>query len=257
MREIAFAIAGLLFGSFLTVVVHRVPRRQSIVAPRSRCPRCGGELRARDNIPILSYLLLRGRCRSCGEPVSLEYPLTEAATAVLFAAVSFAIGPLLPAILVAVFVGVMLAVALIDARWRIVPNRIVYPSLVLYGIAILAGDLAGGGVDIIRGLIGMAAYGGILLVIALIVPRGMGMGDVKLAALIGLVLGALGLGYVGVAAFLGVVAGGVGGLVAMAALGYGRKQQMPFGPFLAGGAVVAALAAPPIVRAYLSLFGVA
>lgn len=257
MRAVLFAIAGLLFGSFLTVVVHRVPRRESIVAPRSRCPRCGSELRARDNVPVLSYLLLRGRCRSCGGPVSLEYPLTEAATALLFAAASLALPPLFPAILVALFVGVMLAVALIDARWRVVPNRIVYPSLVLYGVAIVAGDLAGGGVDVWTALVGMGVYGGTLLIIALIVPRGMGMGDVKLAALIGLVLGALGLGYVGVAAFVGVVAGGIGGLVAMAALGYGRKQQMPFGPFLAGGAVVAAFAAPPLTRLYLSLFGVA
>lgn len=257
MRAVLFAIAGLLFGSFLTVVVHRVPRRQSIVAPRSRCPRCGTELRARDNIPVLSYVLLRGRCRSCGERVSLEYPLTEAATAVLFAAASLAVPPLFPAVLVAVFVGLMLAVALIDARWRIVPNRIVYPSLTLFGVTILVGDLAGGGVDVVQALVGMAAYGGVLLVIALIMPRGMGMGDVKLAALIGLVLGGFDLGYVGVAAFVGVVAGGIGGLVAMAALGYGRKQQMPFGPFLAGGAVVAALAAPAILRLYLGAFGLA
>ncbi len=250
-----FAIAGLLFGSFLTVVVHRVPRQESIVAPRSRCPRCGTELRARDNLPLVSYLLLRGRCRACGQPISPEYPLTEAATAALFAAAAALVEPLFAAILVAPFLGLMLAVGVIDARWRIVPNRLVYPALVLYAVAIVAGHLAGQGTDAVRAGIGFLAYGGPMFLVALAVPAGMGMGDVKLAALIGLVLGSLGLGYVGVAAFVGMVGGGLGAITAVVVLGYGRKHHIPFGPFLAGGAAVAALVGPALIDLYLSLLG--
>jgi leader peptidase (prepilin peptidase)/N-methyltransferase len=257
MRVLAFTVAGLLFGSFLTVVIYRIPRGESIVAPRSRCPRCGAEIRARDNVPVVSYLLLRGRCRACGARVSPEYLLTELATGALFAAAALIHDHLFIAALVAPFLGVMLGVALIDARWRIVPNSVVYPALVLALVAVLVGHVAGGGVDAVTGLIGLAAYAGPLFLVALAIPHGMGMGDVKLAALIGLVLGSLGLSYVAVAAGVGVVAGGLGAVIALAILRMGRKQQIPFGPFLAGGAAVAALAAPEISRLYLSLLGVA
>ncbi len=255
MRIALFAVAGLLFGSFLTVVIHRLPRGESVVAPRSRCPRCSAELRARDNIPLVSYLVLRGRCRVCGERISLEYPVTEAATALLFVAAAALIEPLFRASLAAPFLGLMLAVAVIDARWRIVPNRLVYPALIVFAVAIVAGHMAGGGVDTVRSAIGLAAYGGPMLLVALLVPQGMGMGDVKLAALIGLVLGSFGLAHVAVAAFLGVVAGGLGAIGAVVVLGYGRKHQIPFGPFLAGGAAAAALASPWLVDLYLSLLG--
>jgi leader peptidase (prepilin peptidase)/N-methyltransferase len=252
---LAFAVAGLLFGSFVTVLVHRLPRKESVVGPRSRCPRCGTLIRAVDNVPLVSYLLLRGRCRSCGERISPEYPITELATALLFAGAAWAIRPLYAAAIVAPFLGVMLAVALIDLRWRIVPNLLTYPAVLVFLLAIVAGHLAGGGVDAVRGLLGLALYAGPLFLLALALPAGMGMGDVKLAALIGLVLGSLGLAYVAVAAFAGVVGGGVGAILAMSAMGYGRKQTIPFGPFLAAGAVVAALAAPQIAGMYLSLLG--
>jgi leader peptidase (prepilin peptidase) / N-methyltransferase len=250
-----FFVLGLVFGSFLTVVVHRVPRGESIVRPRSRCPRCGTEIRARDNLPVISWLVLGGRCRVCGEHISVEYPLTELATGVLFAAAALLVEPLFVAALAAPFLGVMLAVGLVDARWRIVPNRIVYPSLVLFTVAIVVGQLAGGGVDAVGAVIGLAVYAGPLFLVALAVPHGMGMGDVKLAALIGLVLGSLGLSFVAVAAAVGVIGGGVGALLAVALLRYGRKQQIPFGPFLAGGAVVATLAGQQIADLYLSLLG--
>lgn len=255
MRLALFALAGLLFGSFLTVVVHRVPRRVSIVSGRSRCPRCGTEITARDNVPVVSWILLRGRCRVCGERISPEYPLTELASAALFAAAGVLIEPLFAAILVALFLGLMLAIALIDARWRIVPNRIVYPSLVLFAAAIAVGHVVSGGVNVVSALVGSLAYAVPLFVIALAVPGGMGMGDVKLAALIGLVLGGLGLRLVAVAAFAGLVGGGIGAVGAMAILRYGRKQQIPFGPFLAVGAIVGALFGAPIADAYLSLLG--
>ena len=255
MRVALFVAAGLIFGSFLTVVVHRVPRGESVVRPRSRCPRCGAQIGALENIPVISYLALRGRCRHCGAPVSPEYPLTEAITAALFAGAAAVHDELYVAILVALFLGVMLAVALVDARWRIVPNAIVYPSLVLGLAAVVIGQLADVGLEAVSGLIGLVAYAGPLFLVALAVPHGMGMGDVKLAALIGLVLGSLGLSYVAVAAGVGILIGGLGAVLALAVFRYGRKQQIPFGPFLVGGAVVAALAGPQIADLYLSLLG--
>jgi len=248
-----FAVLGLVLGSFLTVLIHRVPRRESIVRPRSRCPACGTSLRPIDNIPVFSYLLLRGRCWACGEPISISYPLVELGSATLFVAAAVVFEDTFRAALVATFLGLMLAIAVIDARLRIVPNRIVYPALLVFATAIVVGDLLGARVDAPRAGLGMLAYSLPLFLMALVLPHGMGMGDVKLVALIGLVLGSLGLSYVAVAAGVGILAGGLGALIAVVALRYGRKQQMPFGPFLAGGGAVAALSGPPIASAYLSL----
>lgn len=252
VRAAIFALFGLVVGSFLTVVIHRVPTGGSIVRPRSRCPRCGTELRARDNLPVVGWVLLRGRCRSCGERISPAYPLIELATGGLFAAAAF-LEPLYVAAVAACFMAVMLAVAVIDARHRVVPNRITYTTIPAFALAILVGDLAGQGLDILDGLLGMVLYAVPLFLIALALPGGMGMGDVKLVTLIGLVLGSLGLAHVGVAAFLGIVGGGVGALMAMAILGYGRKQHIPFGPFLAAGGALAVFLGPPLSDWYLGL----
>jgi leader peptidase (prepilin peptidase)/N-methyltransferase len=254
-RAALFGLAGLLFGWFLTVLIHRTPRKEGVIRGRSRCPRCGAEIRPGDSVPVLSWLLLRGRCRSCREPISLEYPLTELAAAGLFVGAALAFEDLLLACLVAPFLGLMLTVGLIDARWRIVPNAIMYPALVGYVATLAIADLAGGEISVLRGLLGLGAYAGPLLLVALAVPAGMGMGDVKLAALIGLVLGSIDLSYVAVAAGVGVFGGGVGAILAILLFGYRRHQQMPFGPFLAGGAIVAAFAAPPLSSLYLSLLG--
>jgi leader peptidase (prepilin peptidase)/N-methyltransferase len=256
VRIALFSFLGLIFGSFLTVVVYRVPRGESVVRPRSRCPRCGSEIRPVDNVPVVSYVLLRGRCRQCGARVSPEYPLTELGTGMLFAATAAVHRDLFVAAVVAPFLALMLAVGLIDARWRIIPNRIVYPALLVALGGLIVGHLAGAPVDAVRGLIGLGLYAGPLFLVALIVPHGMGMGDVKLAALIGLVLGSLGLAYVAVAAGVGIVVGGLGAIVAMAVFRLGRKHHIPFGPFLAGGAAVAALAGRPIADLYLTLLGV-
>lgn len=235
------------------MVIQRVPRKESIVRPRSRCPRCGAELRTRDNVPVVGWLLLRGRCRACGEPISAAYPLTELVTAALFAACAALLEPLYPAAVGACFCAVMVAVAVIDARHRVIPNPITYTMVPAFLVAILIGDLADQGLSFLDGLLGMVLYAVPLFLIALAIPRGMGLGDVKLVTLIGLVLGSFGLSYVGVAAALGIVGGGVGGLVAMAAMGYGRKQHIPFGPFLAAGGALALFAAPAIADWYLGL----
>jgi leader peptidase (prepilin peptidase) / N-methyltransferase len=255
-RVVLFALVGLVFGSFLTVLVHRLPRKEGVGRGRSRCPRCGAQVGARDNIPVVSWMVLRGRCRSCGEPISPEYPLTELATGALFAGATLAFDDPVLAALVAPFLGLMLAIALIDARWRIVPNAIVYPAMALYLVALVIVQLSGGGASAVRGLLGLAAYAGPLFLIALAVPGGMGMGDVKLAGLIGLVLGSIAMSYVAVAAGVGIIGGGLGAILALAFFGYRRRQHIPFGPFLAGGAVVATLVGPQIAGLYLSLLGV-
>ncbi len=254
IRVLVSAPLGLVFGSFLTVAIHRLPRGESLISPRSRCPSCGIQIRSRDNVPVVSWIVLRGRCRACGARISPVYPLTELAVAGLFVAAALRFGDVWVAGMMAPFLGVMPAFALIDLRHRIIPNRLVYPSLVLFAAYLVVARLAGGGVDLARAGLGFLAFGGGLLLIALISPRGMGMGDVKLAGLIGFVLGSLGLRFVGVAAGSAILLGGVGGILALVA-GAGRKQAIPFGPFLAAGALIAALFGAELASAYLRLVG--
>lgn len=243
---------GLVFGSFLTVAVHRLPRGESLVRPRSRCPSCGAPIRSLDNVPLVSWVLLRGRCRACGVSIPVIYPLLELASGGLFVAVALTFEDPRAAALLAPFLALLVAISVIDFRTKKIPNRLVYPAYLLAAAAILVADLAGSELDAIRAGVGFLAYGIGLLAIALISPRGMGMGDVKLAALIGLVLGALGLRYVAVAAAVGVAIGGVASVIALLA-GAGRKTRIPFGPFLAAGAAVAAFAGSAIAEAYLDL----
>jgi len=252
LRALVALPFGLVLGSFMTAAVYRLPKGESLVSPRSRCPSCDAQIGARDNIPVLSWLLLRGRCRRCGARISVEYPLIELATAglVVLAAIRF------PNPWQAVSVGGLLAlmpgIALIDLRHRIIPNRLMYPSLVLFSAAIAPAWLIGEAADPARAGIGFLLYGGILFVVA-VVSRGMGMGDVKLAALIGLVLGSIGLRFVGVAAGAAVLLGGLGGVIALA-MGRGRKSAIPFGPYLAAGAVVAGLWGEEIASWYIGRF---
>jgi leader peptidase (prepilin peptidase)/N-methyltransferase len=253
-RAVVFTVAGLAFGSFLTVVIWRAPRKLSLVSPRSRCPGCEKTIRPVDNVPVISYLLLRGRCRACLEPISSVYPAIELATAALFVGADLRYERLLPAATSALLLGVVLAAGAIDARWRIIPNRIVYPALLCFALLIGAGAAGGGGLDALDALVGLGAFGGTLLLVALASPRGMGMGDVKLAALIGLVLGSLGLSYVAVAAAAAVLMGAVGGVGLMILTSRSRKDAIPFGPYLAFGAAVAVFLAPQLSAAYLGLF---
>ncbi len=245
-------VVGLAIGSFLTVVVDRVPEHESIVSPGSRCPGCGKAIRARDNIPVVSYLALRGRCRACGEPISLRYPVLEALTALIFAATTAAHHVPYVVIMLCALDAVLIAVSAIDLERRIIPNAITYPSTIVFAAAVLVGWAFGVGLDPLSALIGSLAYGGVFLLIALI-SRGMGMGDVKLTALIGLVLGSLGLRYVAAAAGIAILLGGIGGIIALA-IGRGRKSTIPFGPYLAAGALVAVVFAQPISDWYLRTF---
>lgn len=252
LRALVFVVFGVAFGSFVTVVIHRVPRKEPLAGGRSRCPSCGATISARDNVPVLSYIFLRGHCRNCGARISPRYPLVEVAVAALFLATAAAFTDVYVAGVMAVFVGMLLALAIIDVDHRVIPNAVVYPSLAVFLVALLIGAVLRRDVNLIGAGVGFLAFGGPVLLVALIAPGGMGMGDVKLASMIGLVLGSQGLEYVAVAAGLAIVAGGVGGIVALA-LGRSRKDTIPFGPYLAAGSIAAAFFAGPIARAYLSL----
>jgi len=243
---------GLAVGSFMTVVVSRVPAGESVVRPRSRCPRCGAEIANRDNIPLISWVLLRGRCRSCGEGIPARYPLLELFTAALVVAAALAFEPPWVAVMMAAFLSLMPAIAWIDIEHRIIPNRITYPAVITFAAYVVVARAFDGGTDPVRALIGALLYAGVLFVVA-IVSRGMGMGDVKLALVIGVVLGALGLRFVAVAAAGAVLFGGLGGIVALAT-GRDRKSAIPFGPYMAAGALVAAFWGQRIADWYLRSF---
>ena len=243
---------GLAIGSFMTVVVSRVPAGESVVRPRSRCPGCGAEIANRDNVPVVSWVLLGGRCRACGERISVSYPLLELSTAALVVAAAVVFERVWVAVMMAAFLALMPAISWIDIRHRIIPNRITYPAFLGFAAFVVLAWLFDGGTDPVRALIGSLSYAGVLFLVALI-SRGMGMGDVKLALVIGLVLGSLGLRFVGVAAAAAVVLGGLGGIVALAA-GRDRKAMIPFGPYMAAGAVVAAFWGEPIADWYLRSF---
>lgn len=253
IRALVALPVGLVLGSFMTVVVARVPAKESLVRPRSRCPSCGTPIRNRDNVPVVSWLLLRGRCRDCGAAISPRYPLLELGTGLLVAAAAFVARDTWTAILLGALVSMLPAIAVIDLEHRIIPNRLMYPSLLAFPAFVVVAWAFGGDVDPFRALLGALAYGGGLLVVAAI-SGGMGFGDVKLATVIGVALGALGLRYVAVAAAAGILAGGVAAVGALA-LGRGRKSAIPFGPAIALGAVMSVLVGERIAGAYLGTLG--
>ena len=238
-------MGGLIFGSLFNVVAYRLPRGQSLSKPGSRCPSCGEPIKPYDNVPVLGWLMLRGRCRACREAISVRYPIVEALTAVLAISVVLVKHSAHDIVLGLVLVAILVPVALIDLDRRIIPNKITLPA----AVAAIAIELALKPSGVPEQLIAGAAAGGFLLLFALAYPRGMGMGDVKLAGVLGLFLGR----SVAVAVFSGVLAGAVVGAVIMARLGVtqGRKTGVPFGPFLAFGGVLALLAGGPIVHWYL------
>jgi leader peptidase (prepilin peptidase) / N-methyltransferase len=244
-------LLGLAIGSFLNVVIWRVPRKLSVVRPPSHCPQCETPIRPSDNVPVLAWLLLKGKCRHCGNPIPVRYPLVEAGCGVLFAAVAARFGAEweLPAYLV--LTAALLAISLIDLEHFIVPDRITAPltvsSLVLLGGAALA---EGDGWRFGRALLGGVAFFAFLLVLNLLYPKGMGMGDVKLAFSLGLFLGWLGWGQVFLGGFLAFLLGAVVGVGLIATKIKSRKDVVPFGPFLALGTMLTVLWADPILRWY-------
>jgi leader peptidase (prepilin peptidase) / N-methyltransferase len=249
MEAATFAgVLGAVVGSFLNVVAYRLPRHESLISPASHCPRCGTPVKPYDNIPILSWLLLRGRCRSCGGAISPRYPLVEALTAVLCVGVVVVHHSAVSVALGIVLVLLVVPAALIDLEHRIIPNRLTLPGAVLALAIGLALDAPGEP----ERLIAAAAAGGFLLIAALAYPGGMGMGDVKLAAVMGLCLGAAVAPAVLIALVSGVALGVL--IIARRGAAAGRKTAIPFGPFLALGAVIAALAGQPLVDLYVNHF---
>jgi leader peptidase (prepilin peptidase) / N-methyltransferase len=242
-------VAGAVAGSFVTVVAHRLPRGEGFVRGHSRCPRCGSEIAAYDNVPIVSWLLLRGRCRHCGGPISPRYPIAEAGLGALYAGTVLALGTDDAAELALglVLCTVLAAIALTDLERRIIPNRIVLAGAVAGVAIVLVGDLG----DLGERALAVAIAGGALLVLAFLYPRGMGMGDAKLVAMMAIYLGRA----IAPALLVGFAAGAVVGLALIARHGAtARKRAVPFGPFLALGGVVGLWFGDDMVDWYLDTF---
>jgi leader peptidase (prepilin peptidase)/N-methyltransferase len=241
----AQAAPGLALGSFLNVVAARVPLRRSIVRPRSACMSCGAEIAARDNIPVVSYVLLRGKCRHCEARIPLRYPLVELTTALLIAACVLRFGLTFYTLIASFFCAVLVVLSAIDLEHRIIPNRIVLPAA---GIVLVAQLLREPSLEWPLAALGAS---GALLLVALAYPKGLGMGDVKLALLLGAMLGR----NVFAALLLGFLAGMVPTLVLLVRHGSrARKMAIPLAPFLALGAVIALFWGNDLVGGYADLF---
>ncbi|MCW2600796.1 MAG: Prepilin peptidase [Frankiales bacterium] len=248
------ALIGLMIGSFLNVVVWRVPRGESVVSPPSACPRCGVGIRSRDNVPVLGWLVLKGRCRDCGDPISARYPLVEAGTAVLFAvmALRFGLDPVLPAYLYLAAIGI--ALALIDLDVKRLPDALTLPSYVVVAVLLAFAAVAGHHPGaLLRALVGAVVLGAFYFVVWFAYPAGMGFGDVKLAPTLGAYLGWLGYGVLATGAFLGFLYGGLIGIGLVLFKEGGRKTKIPFGPFMLLGTLTAILFGQELVDAYLSV----
>ena len=269
-------VFGLLVGSFLNVVVYRVPNGMSVVAPPSACPGCASRIRAYDNVPVLSWLALRGKCRSCREPISVRYPLVEAGVGVFFGVVAlwwwwtvsirplaaYSTGEAVASTLVLVaflwLAGVSVALALIDLDTHKLPNAIVLPSYLVGGVLLAAAGILNGDPDgAIRAGIGMAAMWVAYFLMAMLYPGGMGFGDVKLAGVLGIYLGFVGWGALLVGAFAAFFFGGIYAIALMVLKKAGRKSGIPFGPWMLIGAWTGIFAGNTLWTSYLSLLGVA
>lgn len=242
------ALFGAIIGSFLNVVIWRLPRGESLASPGSRCPHCGEPVRFYDNVPIVSWLVLRGRCRHCGYPISARYPLVEALTAALAALVPIALGADEDVWIGFALVLILVPLTFIDLDHRILPNKITYPAVPL-AIGLTA---AFDSEHLLAHLIAGAAAFAFLFTAAWFYPQGMGVGDVKLAGVLGLFLGRA----VAPALLVAFLAGSVVGLGVIAVKGVkaGRKTAIPFGPFLALGGLVGLYVGEDIVDWYLDTF---
>lgn len=243
----AVALFGLAIGSFLNVVIVRVPEGRSLLRPRSACPGCSAQLAWHDNIPVLSFLLLRGRCRACGMGISPRYPIIEALTAVTLVGAYLALGPTSEFVVAGMLLVALIVITAIDLERQLIPDVITVP-----GTAVgLAANLATGHVSWLDSVIGILLGGGLFLVIILASRGGMGGGDLKLGAMLGAFLGWKALLF---ALFVAIVLGGVVAIVFLASGLRGRKDPIPFGPFLAIGGAVATFWGERVVRWYLSGF---
>lgn len=253
------ALLGLAIGSFLNVVIYRVPAGLSVVSPPSRCPSCEHEIRNRHNIPVVGWLVLRGRCYDCHAPISPRYPLVEAATGGLFAAVTGVLlhrglGEAVPAFLYLTAIGV--ALAMIDFDTKRLPNAIVLPSYpVLAALLVLASALSHDWWALARAGIGGAALYAFFFALAFAYPAGMGFGDVKLAGVLGGAMAYLSWATLGVGAFGGFLLGSVVGVAVLVSGRGNRKTAIPFGPFMIAGALIAIFFARPLADGYLHLMG--
>ncbi len=247
------AVLGLVIGSFLNVVVHRVPRGESVVSPPSACPQCGNSIRNRHNVPVLGWLVLRGKCFDCGSPISARYPLVELGTGVLFALVGwrFAEQPvLLPAYLA--FAAAAVALALIDLDVHRLPNAIVLPAYpVLAVLLALDADLS----SLVRTGLGAALLFGFFFLVAVAAPGAMGFGDVKLAGVVGGVTAYLSWGAFLTSAFGGFLLGALVGVLLMVGGRAGRRTAVPFGPFMLVAAWASILGASGLGELYLAGIG--
>jgi leader peptidase (prepilin peptidase)/N-methyltransferase len=265
-------VFGLLIGSFLNVVIYRVPLKKSIVSPPSACGNCGHPIRWYDNIPLLSWALLRGRCRDCGSRISIRYPLVELGSALFFVVVALLFVPpivhattlpmvwggVLALVAYLYLAAISVALALIDLDTRRLPNAIVMPAY-LVGAVLLASSsvLAADFTSLLGAAVGCVALGLVYFLMAVISPGGMGFGDVKLAGALGLFLGWLGWGTLAVGAIMAFLLGGIFGVILILARRGGRKTAIPFGPWMLLGAWIGIVGGEPIWAGYLSLFGLA
>ena len=255
MIAILVGLFGLIIGSFLNVVAWRVPNGQSVVSPPSACPQCGHTIRARDNIPVLSWLILRGKCRDCKAPISAQYPLVEAATGVLFVLVFWKFGLGLEFVAYAYLAALAVVLTVIDLTVHRLPDVLVLPAypilLALFSVqCLITGDWWPLATAAIGGVILFAIY----FAAALIYPGGMGFGDVKLAGVLGIALGYLGWGPLVVGGFAAFLIGGLIGIVILAAKRGGRRTGIPFGPSMLAGAAVGITIGAPLWDAYTGIW---
>ena len=249
MLAVGLFILGAILGSFASALAYRLPRGENWVSERSRCPECGATIRARDNVPIVSWLLLRGRCRDCSEPISVRYPLVEAGLGSLFAATYLIVGddPWWRLALGLVLCFVLVTITLTDLDLRVIPNKVVLAGALTAVALVAIGDAD----ELPEHAIAAAAAGGALFLVAIAYPRGMGMGDAKLVGMMGLFLGRA----VAPAVLIGFAVGALVGVALIARHGaQARKQAVPFGPFLALGAVIGLWFGEDIVDWYTDEF---
>jgi leader peptidase (prepilin peptidase)/N-methyltransferase len=245
-------VIGSMVGSFLNVCIYRIPRNESIVFPASHCPKCGGQIGARDNIPVLSFLLLRGKCRCCRAAIPLRYPLIEITTALLILLLFAKYQMTLSFVAVAFFVCVLIVVSAIDLEHMLIPNKVILPGIAVgIPLAVFSGCQS-----LMESMLGFVIGGGLLLGIAIIAPlffkeEALGGGDIKLAAFMGIFLGR----YVVVALFISFLLGGLGGIIVMLRNNKGLKDPLTFGPFLSSGALFAVFYGMNLWVGYMTLIG--